>query len=303
MIVVDDGSTDDTADVARGCGDGTGRLSVVRLDLNRGPSAARNVALATVSMPYAAILDADDFITPYRFGAMLASAGTDWDFLADDLLLVPDALLQADEKAVMADIEIRVAPPRRVLGDLTAETFIRGNISRPGLRRRELGFLKPLMSMAFLRQHGISYDETVRLGEDYVLYAQALIAGARFRLVEACGYIAVDRSDSLSSRHRTSDHARMVEVDAALMNMAKGEPGVQSALKAHQDAIQRKLDHRVILDKVQERGRLAALLSLARMPGSAWYILSEAVKARIGTAQVDEPDTAVRLLIGTTGRP
>ena len=42
VVVIDDGSTDTTSDVAHAADDGTGRLRVVRFDVNRGPSAASN---------------------------------------------------------------------------------------------------------------------------------------------------------------------------------------------------------------------------------------------------------------------
>ncbi|HEY3188694.1 MAG TPA: glycosyltransferase family A protein, partial [Solirubrobacteraceae bacterium] len=56
VIVVDDGSTDDTpAILARYAG----RVRALRQQ-NRGPSAARNVALAVAPGDYVAFLDADD---------------------------------------------------------------------------------------------------------------------------------------------------------------------------------------------------------------------------------------------------
>ena len=45
VIVVDDASPDATADQARAGDDGSGRLKVMRLDVNGGPAAARNLAL------------------------------------------------------------------------------------------------------------------------------------------------------------------------------------------------------------------------------------------------------------------
>lgn len=51
VIVIDDGSTDDTPRTARAADDGTGRLNVVRFEENRGPAAARNHAIAISRSP------------------------------------------------------------------------------------------------------------------------------------------------------------------------------------------------------------------------------------------------------------
>jgi teichuronic acid biosynthesis glycosyltransferase TuaG len=61
VIVVDDGSTDDTETVARACSSEMPgvELLVVRQD-NAGAGAARNRGVAEVSQPYIAFLDADD---------------------------------------------------------------------------------------------------------------------------------------------------------------------------------------------------------------------------------------------------
>ncbi len=55
IIVVDDGSTDDSADVADRLG-----VSVTRLPAQVGPGAARNAGVAQASQPWIAFLDADD---------------------------------------------------------------------------------------------------------------------------------------------------------------------------------------------------------------------------------------------------
>lgn len=56
LIVVDDGSTDDTADVLRQFGNA---IRYVRIE-NAGPSAARNVGISLTTCPLVAFLDSDD---------------------------------------------------------------------------------------------------------------------------------------------------------------------------------------------------------------------------------------------------
>jgi glycosyltransferase involved in cell wall biosynthesis len=60
VIVIDDASTDDTAEVAESLGAG-----VLRHPVNRGPAAARNTGFAAASQPWVAQLDSDDEWLPH----------------------------------------------------------------------------------------------------------------------------------------------------------------------------------------------------------------------------------------------
>ena len=57
VIVVDDGSTDQTVAAARSADDHSGRLTIARFESNRGPSAARNHAIAISRAPVLATHD------------------------------------------------------------------------------------------------------------------------------------------------------------------------------------------------------------------------------------------------------
>ena len=74
LIVVDDGSTDDTVDVVRRklAADFKGDWRVIELTENRGPSAARNVGLAAARGGWVQYLDSDDFIAPDKFTRQMA---------------------------------------------------------------------------------------------------------------------------------------------------------------------------------------------------------------------------------------
>jgi hypothetical protein len=69
-IVVDDGSTDGTARIARSCPDR--RVSVIQQE-NRGLAGARNRGLAAAAAPAVCFLDADDSLEPRHAEAMLAA--------------------------------------------------------------------------------------------------------------------------------------------------------------------------------------------------------------------------------------
>ncbi|MBP1884633.1 glycosyltransferase family 2 protein [Sinorhizobium mexicanum] len=249
VIVIDDGSTDDTARTARAADDGSGRLNVVRFEENRGPAAARNHAIAISQSPLLAVLDADDFFLPGRLRQMLSEDG--WDFIADNIAFI-DA-----SQAETADGRISrfTASPR--LLDLVG--FVEGNISRRGVRRGEIGFLKPLMRRSFLENHRLRYNEDLRLGEDYDLYARALAKGARYKIIHSCGYAAVVRGNSLSGSHRTADLRRLYEADQAILTESPLSSDAASAIRRHERHIRDRYELRHFLDLKNQTGYMSAI--------------------------------------------
>jgi succinoglycan biosynthesis protein ExoU len=222
VIVVDDGSVDETAACATRCDPEGKRVIVERLQSSVGPSAARNIAIDISRAPWLAILDGDDFFLPGRIGALLSQAD-DWDLVADDLLQVSEYRVGHEPpKPYLPD---RSAKPRR----LSLEQFVLGNVTQGGL----LGYLKPLIRRSFLDLHALRYDEALRFGEDYALYARALAAGARFLLIPTTGYVSVGRTDSLSARHSRQDLERLRDSDCELMAMSHLSPSERQTLAKH----------------------------------------------------------------------
>ncbi|OBZ96559.1 glycosyl transferase family A [Pararhizobium polonicum] len=256
VVVVDDGSSDGTAEVSRQVDDGTGRLTVVSFEINKGPAAARNHAISISKAPVLAILDADDFFFPGRLGNLLSQ--TEWDFIADNIAFVDE------QKASAAHLALEAFPAAPRILDLSE--FIEGNISKRGVRRGEIGFLKPLMRRAFLDAHQLRYQESLRLGEDYDLYARALTKGARYKIIHSCGYGAVVRGDSLSSSHRTIDLKRLYEADRAILTQTDLAPQARALIARHERHIRGRYELREFLDVKNQSGAKAALLHALGRP-------------------------------------
>jgi len=240
VIVVDDASTDDTVQIARSADDGTGRLHVIALPKNMGPAAARNVALDDTRLSFVCVLDSDDFMLPGRLDRLVAVAETGWDIVADDILLCREG---SDEITGSLFDQSARAPDEIGLVD-----FVMSNLSDPSAPRRELGYLKPLIRRSFLLQHQLRYDPTLRLGEDFILYANALASGARFKLITEGGYVAVVRPDSLSHRHRTADLRALLIADRTLYRVPGLARAERIAIRHHLRDVQSKYYLRKLLD-------------------------------------------------------
>lgn len=298
VIVVDDASTDATAEAARRCDDGSGRLTVVVLERNGGPSTARNRAIERSQAAIFCVLDSDDYFLGDRIGRLLAAGGDDWDLLADDILIVPETL--GDSLTVE-----QPGPAPRIPRVLDLSTFVLSNISRPLEPRAELGFLKPLIRRRFLDERALRYDPGLRLGEDYALYVRALMAGATFKIVGFHGYVAVERANSLSSRHRAADLAAIRAFDAACREQAGLDAAARQALAAHELATADKLALAQALEIRREKGIGPALRFLSQQPRSIRYVASEIFRARAARFRrrllgetTGAAETGARLLIG-----
>lgn len=253
VVVVDDGSTDATATVARQADDGSGRLTVVSFEKNRGPSAARNHAIAISRAPLVAILDADDFFFPGRFAPMLEEDG--WDLIADNIAFIyePTEIIHPER------FETRART-------MSLTEFVEGNISKRGLKRGETGFLKPMIRRNFLEAHGLRYKEEMRLGEDYDFYVRALAKGARYKVIEHCGYGAVVRQDSLSGRHRTEDLRTFYEADETILADRRLPDEARAVITRHRDHIRDRYELRAFLDVKSHAGKFAAIRHILTRP-------------------------------------
>ena len=213
----------------------------------------------------------------------------DWDIIADNIAFVPEGMIDS----FAAD-----SIPRRPASPfvLTTAQFIDGNVSRPDRPRGELGFLIPIIRRAFLDQHGLSYDERLRLGEDFALYAEMMRHGARFIAIKTCGYVAVERAGSLSGQHRTADLAALLAFNHRLAASAGLDSESLAALDRHRRHLKAKLNHREILDIRAARGRWRAAAEALRQPGLMIPLTRAILRDKLTAGTNEAPADGVRYL-------
>lgn len=169
-VIVDDGSSDDTLQIAKEFAERDERFSVIAHETCRGPSTARNTGLANSSAAFVTFLDADDFLYPHsierRVEALLQTnpdmvAGTfcDWQ---------PTAQNEGPK------------PPERAPASRGKIVGFAGGPECPFI------VTAPLVRREILESVG-GFDEARQTAEDFDLWVRVLRAGFTFVYVPIIG--------------------------------------------------------------------------------------------------------------------
>ncbi|NJC08758.1 glycosyltransferase family 2 protein [Polymorphobacter fuscus] len=266
VIIVDDGSTDDTLVVAMRLQAGDARVRVDRLARNAGPAAARNRALELARGRWLAVLDSDDVMIASRL-EMLTAAGTrvDADIVADNLLVFGDG--QAD---VFLD---RATPP----GWITAVDYLRRTaIYGDG---PNLGYLKPLIRVDRLRAADIGYDERLRIAEDDDLIVRALLADLRYWFEPTPGYGYRRHAGSTSHRLSLANAEAMLAAGERHEAAGVGRAAeIRAALARRRRAFRKARAFAALVQALKDR-RLAAAAGIAVADPAAVVLLHMPIRA------------------------
>ena len=120
VVVVDDCSPDDTAAVAGAWADRL-PLTVIRLDRNRGPAAARDTAIRAATTELVALVDADDCWLPDHLESMLATFDDGGGLVSADVLRwIPGRAVGRDSHAD----QLPLPPPGKQLEELYRRNFV-----------------------------------------------------------------------------------------------------------------------------------------------------------------------------------
>lgn len=272
VIVVDDCSTDNSFARLQEMAAKETRLTAIRQAQNGGPSVARNTALDLVDTDWVAGLDADDYLLPDRLRRMVEHAeSSGLDFVADDIIRVQPGADPADGVRVWRDEPVGAVP-------VDLARFVRENIQKYAGFRREIGYLKPLMRTGFLNAHGLRFRETMRLSEDYDFYARSLAEGARWEIIDPCGYIAVSMPGSLSKSYPTEAIRKVLACDRALLSRPDISPEARRMLRERIQQISTDLAWMKLIDAVRARDAGAIGGAMRASPGTVAKLLLRVAK-------------------------
>lgn len=176
IIIVDDASTDTTADLIGQRAARDSRIRTLKNSHNSGSSASRNRSIDEARGEWIALLDADDAWAPERLERMLAEV-ENIDVVSDDVCIIrrtPKNSGEFSNKSLIRQQGLKVGKPRRI----SLLEFV----------EHDLGLLKPILRRAFVYQNQLAYKPDILHAEDYVLYFEALASGARWRQLPQAYY-------------------------------------------------------------------------------------------------------------------
>jgi succinoglycan biosynthesis protein ExoO len=206
IIVVDDCSSDGTVEIARSFPPELVR--VVPLEKNRGPGGARNAGFDVARGRWIAVLDSDDTVYPHRIDCMIRRGeGLEAQVVVDNLDVVQETI---DRPETMFASQVLESIPEIRLAD-----FIAANLLFE--KTFSFGYMKPVFERQFLQQHALRYEETLRVGEDYILLASALAKGGRCVVEPEVGYSYHVRTGSISRVLELHHVAAMLAADKVFL--------------------------------------------------------------------------------------
>jgi succinoglycan biosynthesis protein ExoO len=271
LIVVDDASSDDSVAIAERIAAGDARIKIVTQQVNRGPAAARNRALDLVTARWIAIMDSDDLIPPQRLQYLLRRAQI------AGAAIIADSLLEFSAKA-----RPRPFLPERLSGEtswILLDAFIRSNCLYS--RMPPLGYLKPMIRMDIIREFGLRYDESLRIGEDYYFLIRLMAHGHRLLLEPASFYFYRKHDNSISHRLHERDILALI---AAEHRFAERDgpfpPHVQAALKRRHQTLQSLHVYDTVITAIKSGAFPNAAQCALRHP-HIWPMLTQPITARL----------------------
>jgi succinoglycan biosynthesis protein ExoO len=276
VIIVDDGSTDTTAKIAANLADD--RFKIIRKRRNRGVAAARNTALKIARGKWITLLDADDWYAPERLEKLLQVAHNNRaDLIADNLFLIHD-----QARYPWSNLFAENQYSELLVGSIDTATFIKTDQPAKNVCKRSwsLGYTKPLIRRAFLLDWGIEYDETIEVGEDFVLYLQCLTHGASLLLVSQPYYYYRNRDASLSRRSRFDYLDQSCQLISNLIETEElicTNPALVVAMSENLEIFEQQLAYFNVVTLIRKKHLSQVFQNLWRKPYIVGYLMSKAI--------------------------
>jgi succinoglycan biosynthesis protein ExoO len=242
------------------------------LAANGGPAAARNAAIAVAQGTWIAVLDADDVLLPDRLRGLVDIAIRDRLDIVTDNMVIEDA---SGTRRLFIEEPLDGSINRISFTDYVASNRMFGD--RPGE-----GYLKPLFSAEFLQRHALRYDTATRIGEDFLLVADAMALGAQYGRVRSAGYIYTTSAGSISHRLTRADADAMIAADRRFLarHDARLSAAERATWRAHLQSLEDGASFVAMVDSIKARDFAGLARTVWQRPAAVRHF-SMPIRARI----------------------
>jgi succinoglycan biosynthesis protein ExoO len=261
IVVVDDASTDGTAEMVQAMAQADPRIVLIRRGENGGPSAARNEAMARARGRWLAILDGDDLVLPERSRRLLNLAAlSSADIVADNF----ERFFTEDGSSGGTMIPCG-AEPYAFAVDIPA--FLRANCAF-STSRFTLGAIKGMFRAEFLQSHGIAHRQGLDFGEDFHFLLKCLMAGARFVVTSEVFYRYRKHRGSQSWRMKAShlEQLRRMIAEEGLSGAFGQDAETAAAARAFTRSFENARRFVEVVDLAKQRRIVEALAQIGVEP-------------------------------------
>lgn len=269
VIVIDDCSTDGTADLVRNYPDE--RVRLISQPQNGGPGKARNAGIAEATGRWIATLDSDDAVRPERLSRMIARAeAANAQVVVDNLDVVA---LDGSRQTMFSKTDLA----RKA--ELSLADFIRSNVLFHSTFN--FGYMKPIFDRAFLLRHRLGFEENLRIGEDYILFASVLASGGRCVIEPEVGYVYHIRQGSISRVLEQYHIKAMLAADRAFLARFDLDAAAASAQRERTRSLIEASSFLTLVDEIKKRSLGGFLKTAIEHPRALWHLrLPIAVRMR-----------------------
>jgi succinoglycan biosynthesis protein ExoO len=271
LVVIDDASTDDSWDQLKWLAEAEPRIRLDRLSKNSGPAAARNRGLQLARGKWIGLLDADDRFAPKRLERLVNCATSEAaDMIADNLLMI-DGVSGVERGPVWSNKHLLA------IGWMDVNSFVRGNSFRSQFA--SLGYMKPLLRRAFLERCCLTYDSALRIGEDYQMYFDCLLHGARWRVIPDALYSYYLTPLSATRRITPCDFRALLDRTEQLLKSGRlnDRPGLRLALENRAGELRLSLKHQEVIAALKNWQLGKVICPVLTEPG-LWPFITQTIR-------------------------
>ncbi len=258
VIIVDDGSTDDSLALAQRLAKEDNRVRVFTTPQNGGPSVARNIALEHMSGRWYAVVDSDDILAPERSLSLIDLAEANGlDIIADNLEVFGEGL---ESEVFISGL------PETNITDVSLNHYFRNSCLFS--KKAGYGFLKPMIRRSVIETEALRYDETIRIGEDDKLIVRLLSKGYRYGLAAYSGYRYRKHDSSISHRLTSETAHKMLDIEKTIQSWIGPIVVNESAYRGRWNSIRKGVAFVDSVEALKRRRYVHALCLLLRRPSA-----------------------------------